>query len=61
MAKLRAKMSIETRAKQFLPFAAVGGLDEALERKLKEFRERQKNNSMEDPDFNTDEERVPEE
>ena len=39
MPKPRQKMSIETRAKQFMPFAAVGGLDAALERKLQEFLE----------------------
>ena len=37
MSKPRQKMSIETRAKQFMPFAAVGGLDEALEKKLQEY------------------------
>lgn len=30
------KMSIENRAKQFMPFAALKGLEEALEKKEKE-------------------------
>ena len=32
----RIKMSQEERAKQFLPFSAVRGLEEALERKRQE-------------------------
>ena len=32
----RVKMSREERAKQFLPFSAVRGLEEALERKRQE-------------------------
>lgn len=32
----REKMTREKRAKQFLPFSAVSGLEEALERKRKE-------------------------
>ena len=39
MAKIREKMSIEDRAKQFLPFMAVAGLYEALEEKEKEVEE----------------------
>jgi len=35
--KARPKMSREQRAKQFLPFAAVSGLDEALQKKEKEY------------------------
>lgn len=42
MANNRPKMPISDRAKQFLPFAAVRGLEEALERKRQEllFEER---------------------
>ena len=36
MEKLRAKMPIAQRAKQFMPFAAVSGLDIALRRKEEE-------------------------
>lgn len=35
--KARPKMSREQRAKQFLPFAAVSGLEEALQKKENEF------------------------
>ncbi len=34
--KTRVKMNIEQRAKQFMPFAAVTGLDRELERKERE-------------------------
>ena len=37
MSKIRPKMPIEARAKQFMPFAAVGGLEAALEKKLEEY------------------------
>lgn len=33
----RAKMPVEQRAKQFMPFAAVTGLDEAIRRVEHEF------------------------
>lgn len=33
---MREKMRVSERAKQFLPFSAVRGLDEALEKKRKE-------------------------
>lgn len=36
MAKQRAKMPIAQRAKQFMPFKAVAGLDEALRKKEQE-------------------------
>lgn len=36
--KPRAKMPISQRAKQFAPFQAVGGLDEALRRAEEEHR-----------------------
>lgn len=39
MAKIREKMSIEDRAKQFMPFMAVSGLYEALAEKEKEIEE----------------------
>jgi len=35
--KTRAKMPVEQRAKQFMPFAAVTGLDEAIRRVEHEF------------------------
>ncbi len=35
MSKVRPKMSVEIRAKQFMPFAALRGLPEALARKEK--------------------------
>jgi len=38
MAKVRGKMPVSERAKQFMPFAAVSGLDAALEMKLEEYR-----------------------
>ena len=38
MTKQRAKMPVSERAKQFMPFKAVSGLDEALERKLLEWQ-----------------------
>ena len=31
--KIRGRMAVSERAKQFMPFKAVSGLDEALERK----------------------------
>lgn len=34
--KIRSKMPVADRAKQFMPFAAVKGLDQALERKRRE-------------------------
>ena len=37
MPKIRGKMPVSERAKQFMPFKAVSGLDEALERKRIEF------------------------
>lgn len=37
-----AKMSIEDRAKQFAPFSALKGLDEALEQKEREVESRLK-------------------
>lgn len=55
MSKMRAKMPIEVRAKQFMPFSAVSGLDEALEKKLKEYQEKQKN-TTEDPTFSDESE-----
>ena len=36
--KLRAKMPVSQRAKQFAPFQAVGGLDEVLRRAEEEHR-----------------------
>ena len=36
--KIRTKMPLSQRAKQFAPFKAVGGLDEALRRKEEEHR-----------------------
>lgn len=36
--KIRTKMPLSQRAKQFAPFAAVGGLDIALRRKEEEHR-----------------------
>ena len=36
MKKQRAKMPVAQRAKQFMPFKAVSGLDEALRRKEEE-------------------------
>ena len=38
MKKTRTEMSVADRAKQFMPFAAVSGLDEALERKLADWK-----------------------
>ena len=38
MKKERQKMPISQRAKQFAPFAAVGGLDYALRKKEEEHR-----------------------
>ena len=38
--KIRAKMPVEQRAKQFMPFAAVTGLDEAIKRVELEFEMR---------------------
>ena len=39
---LRAKMPVAQRAKQFMPFAAVTGLDEAIKRVELEFEMRDK-------------------
>ena len=36
----QTKMSIEDRAKQFMPFAAVSGLNEALAKKEREHEEK---------------------
>ena len=36
----RPRMSVEQRAKQFMPFAAVTGLEKALREKEKEIEER---------------------
>ena len=36
--KIRAKMPLSQRAKQFAPFQAVGGLNEALRKKEEEHR-----------------------
>ena len=41
-------MSIEARAKQFMPFAAVSGLDAALEKKLKEYSTEKETSSTAD-------------
>ena len=38
----RPKMPISQRAKQFQPFAALSGLDQALSQKEREVEERQK-------------------
>lgn len=40
MEKNRYKMPIEIRAKQFMPFMAVAGLDKALEKKEKEIEKK---------------------
>ena len=37
--KIRTPMPVSQRAKQFAPFQAVGGLDEALRRKEEEHRQ----------------------
>ena len=47
--KKRPKMPVSQRAKQFMPFAAVTGLDEAIRRVEIEFEmseRREKNNSQ---------------
>ena len=36
----QTKMSIEARAKQFMPFAAVSGLNEAIAKKEREHEEK---------------------
>ena len=43
------KMTTKERAKQFMPFKAVSGLDEALERKRIEMGVKEK--EPDDPDF----------
>lgn len=51
MSKIHPKMPIDARAKQFMPFAAVGGLDEALEKKLAEYlaeKEKEKESTEQD-------------
>lgn len=48
MSKTRPKMPIEARAKQFMPFAAVGGLDAALEKKLQEYLAEKEKEKQED-------------
>lgn len=48
MSKTRPKMPIEARAKQFMPFAAVGGLDAALEKKLAEYLAEKEKEKQED-------------
>ena len=40
MKKPRQKMSVSQRAKQFAPFAAVGGLDYALKKKEEEHKKK---------------------
>ena len=40
MKKERQKMPVSQRAKQFAPFAAVGGLDEAIRKKEEEHNRR---------------------
>lgn len=40
MKKERQKMPISQRAKQFAPFAAVGGLDYALKKKEEEHKKK---------------------
>lgn len=40
MKKPRQKMPISQRAKQFAPFAAVGGLDYALKKKEEEHKQK---------------------
>lgn len=42
MEKNRPKMPVSERAKQFMPFKAVAGLDEALEKKRKEVENAEK-------------------
>ena len=44
--KIRPKMSIENRAKQFMPFAALKGLPEALEEKERLWEEEMKQKSI---------------
>lgn len=41
-------MTVENRAKQFAPFAAITGLDRALEQKLRELNEVEKRELSED-------------
>ena len=40
--KVRPKMSVENRAKQFMPFAALKGLPEALAKKEKKVADEEK-------------------
>lgn len=42
--KIRGRMAVSERAKQFMPFKAVTGLDEALERKRIELGVTEKEN-----------------
>jgi len=49
MGKQRPKMPLSQRAKQFMPFAAVAGLDIALRRKEEEIAEAVEKNLLPDP------------
>lgn len=53
--KIRSKMPVSQRAKQFAPFAAVGGLDIALRRKEEEHRRQLESEiqAIVDPENNT--------
>ena len=42
----RTRMPVEQRAKQFAPFQAVGGLDEALRRAEEEHRQELENRNV---------------
>ena len=44
--KPRTRMPVEQRAKQFAPFQAVGGLDEALRRAEEEHRRELENRNV---------------
>ena len=48
MSKKHPKMPIEARAKQFMPFAAVTGLEAALEKKLQEYLAEKEKEKQED-------------
>ena len=49
MKKERPRMPLGQRAKQFMPFKAVSGLDEALRRKEAEMEEAAEKGLMPDP------------
>ena len=51
--KARDKMPVSQRAKQFMPFAAVVGLEEALRRKEAEVDEKFKPNYTDNEEFTT--------